>query len=63
MAEVATPSFEAYRLLVQGGRLIESLRNPDAIPVLRDAVAVDPDAVLVDLGSFLTGPAGFRAGL
>ena len=39
----ATPSFEAYRLFVQGRRLILSLRSQDAIPVLRDAVALDPD--------------------
>ncbi len=43
LIDVATPSFEAYRLLVQGDRLTGSISPREAIPVLRDALALDPD--------------------
>jgi tetratricopeptide (TPR) repeat protein len=40
---VATSSFEAYRLYVQGTRLMRSGSSEKAIPVLREALALDPD--------------------
>ena len=39
----ATPSFEAYRLCLQGYELIDSGSSAKSIPVLRDALALDPD--------------------
>jgi tetratricopeptide (TPR) repeat protein len=41
--DAATPSFEAYRLYVQAVRMIRSISSREAIPVLRDALALDAD--------------------
>ncbi|HET9327885.1 MAG TPA: protein kinase [Candidatus Eisenbacteria bacterium] len=40
---VATASFEAYQLYVRGRGLGKELRSREAIAVLRDALALDPD--------------------
>ena len=40
---VATPSFEAYKLFLQGQRTQGSGSNREAIPVIRDALDLDPD--------------------
>ena len=43
MAEVATPSFEAYRLYVQASRIGQSGDYPGAIAVGRETLRLDPD--------------------
>ena len=40
---VATPSYEAYRLNVRGQRLSASGSSREAIPIFREALALDPD--------------------
>ncbi|MEO5618415.1 MAG: protein kinase, partial [Candidatus Eisenbacteria bacterium] len=43
LTEAPTPSFEAYRLAVRGEELVWSGASQEAIPILRDALALDPD--------------------
>ena len=43
VSEAMTPSFEAYRLVVKAVRLIDDGSSREAIPVIRDALAIDPD--------------------
>ncbi len=43
MGEVATPSFEAYRLYVHARRDLFSLANRDVVLTSRDVLALDPD--------------------
>ncbi len=43
LMEAATPSLEAYRLFLQGLHLGLNNKERDALPVLREAIALDPD--------------------
>ena len=59
--DVMTPSFEAFKLYVEGRRQINANQSDVAIPIMRQAIALDPDfgAAWAGLGTAM-GNMGMR---